>query len=246
VLARKREWSHDVLNFLPVYIDDLYARQALIHGGIALVDEFRYQLLKGRGVEHAREQLVPPAFAEAIDDAIALDLFAAAVALMARLSGDSPAGCLAEEIIAVALLEEANAQLGMGVEKGDISEEEAEHARGELRGLFDCSRTTTCSICSRCRSRPTQQWPDMTRSSGTSVSLTSASTPGFGRSAGSRSPAIGTRRKTGREHDVNGCLPCLARAWSPNACLAVKSSRTTATSTVPSDTLDLLHGNQGT
>jgi hypothetical protein len=80
VLARKREWSHDVLNFLPVYIDDLYARQALIHGGIALVDEFRYQLLKGRGVEHAREQLVPPAFAEAIDDAIALDLFAAAVA----------------------------------------------------------------------------------------------------------------------------------------------------------------------
>ena len=37
----------------------------------------------------------------------------------------------------MALLEEANAQLGMGVEKGDISEEEAEHARGELRGLFE-------------------------------------------------------------------------------------------------------------
>jgi hypothetical protein len=113
------------------------ARQALIDGGIVLVDEFRYQLLRGRGVEHAGEQLVPPAFAEAVDEAIALDLFAAAVALMARLSDDSPAGCLAEEINAVALLEEGKAQLGMSVEKGEISEEEAEHARGELRGLFE-------------------------------------------------------------------------------------------------------------
>jgi hypothetical protein len=37
----------------------------------------------------------------------------------------------------VALLEEAKAQLGMGVENGDIGEDEAEHARGELRGLFE-------------------------------------------------------------------------------------------------------------
>jgi hypothetical protein len=136
-LARKGEWSHDVLHFLPGYIDDLYARDALLHGGIVLVDEFRCQLLRGRGVEHAREQLVPPAFAEAVDEAVALDLFAAAVALMARLSGDSPAGCLAEEIIAVGLLEDAKAQLEMGVDNADISEEEAEHARGELRGLFE-------------------------------------------------------------------------------------------------------------
>jgi hypothetical protein len=126
-----------VLHFLPAYIDDLYAREALLHGGVVLVDQYRHQLLKGRGVEHAREQLVPPAFAEAVDEAIALDLFAAAVALMARLSGDSPAGCLAEEIIAVGLLNEAKAQLEMGVDNRDISEEEAEHARGELRGLFE-------------------------------------------------------------------------------------------------------------
>jgi hypothetical protein len=83
-LARNGEWTPDVLHFLPVYIDDLHARRALIEGGSVLVDEFRYQLLGGRGVEHAREQLVPPAFGEAIDEAIALDLFAAAVALMAR------------------------------------------------------------------------------------------------------------------------------------------------------------------
>jgi hypothetical protein len=51
-LARKGEWSHDVLHFLPAYIDDLYAREALIHGGVVLVDEYRHQLLKGRGVEH--------------------------------------------------------------------------------------------------------------------------------------------------------------------------------------------------
>src|SRR5688500_6955482 len=70
-LARNGEWTPDVLHFLPVYIDDLHARRALIEGGSVLVDEFRYQLLGGRGVEHAREQLVPAAFGEAIDEAIA-------------------------------------------------------------------------------------------------------------------------------------------------------------------------------
>jgi hypothetical protein len=136
-LARNGEWRPDVLRFLPIYIDDLHARRALIDGGSVLVDEFRYQLLRSHGVEYAREQLVPPAFAEAIDEAIALDLFAATVALMARLSDGSPAGCLAEEVIAVALLEEAQAQLEIAVEEGDMNEEEAEHARSELRGLFE-------------------------------------------------------------------------------------------------------------
>lgn len=48
----------DVLHFLPRVIDDLHAREALLHGGIVLVDEFRYQHLHGDAVEHAK-QLVP-------------------------------------------------------------------------------------------------------------------------------------------------------------------------------------------
>lgn len=38
--------------------------------------------------------------ATAVTDSIALDLFAAAVALMTRLSHEQPAGCVAEEILA--------------------------------------------------------------------------------------------------------------------------------------------------
>lgn len=51
--------TREVLYFLPSVIDDLHARDALIHAGVILVDEFRYQLLHGDAVEHAAE-LVPP------------------------------------------------------------------------------------------------------------------------------------------------------------------------------------------
>lgn len=126
----------DVLHFLPRAIDDLHAREALIHGGVVVVDEFRYQHLHGDAVEHAK-QLVPPAFAEAVDEALAFDLYAAAVALMARLSDGHPAGCVAEEILAVALIEQAAFRLEMRADDGELTGDEASAAREELRGLFE-------------------------------------------------------------------------------------------------------------
>jgi hypothetical protein len=104
-LARDGDADHDVLGFLPRVIDDLNAREALLVAGTLVVDEFRVALLRGAAVEHA-QQLVPPAFITAVDDRLALDLFAAAVALMARLSDGAPAGCVAEEIMSVGLMEE--------------------------------------------------------------------------------------------------------------------------------------------
>ena len=68
---------------------------------------------------------------------LALDLFAAAVALMARLSDGAPAGCVSEEIIAVALMEEARAWLEMRCEEGMLDEAEEHAASDELRGLFE-------------------------------------------------------------------------------------------------------------
>jgi hypothetical protein len=115
-----------VLRFLPHIIDDLRAREALLFGGTVLVDEFRYQLLTGQGVAHVAE-LVPPALAAAVDEALALNLFAAAVALMARLSEGSPAGCVAEEIIAVELIEAGRQRL-----KSRRAEEGADRRRGIL------------------------------------------------------------------------------------------------------------------
>lgn len=47
-----------VLSFLPRVIDDLRAREALLHAGAVLIDEFRLALLQGDAVEHARN-LVP-------------------------------------------------------------------------------------------------------------------------------------------------------------------------------------------
>lgn len=128
--------DHHVLRFLPHYIDDLHAREALLDAGTIVVDEFRYAVLHGGGVEHARD-LVPPAFRQAVSEAIALNLFAAAVALMARLSSEEPAGCVAEEIIAVALIHEAEAVLELAVEEERFSHDEGERAKGELKGLFE-------------------------------------------------------------------------------------------------------------
>lgn len=114
-LARRGDVPQEVLRFLPRVVDDLNARDALIHAGTILVDEFRDRLLNGAGVEHAAE-LVPPAFTHAVDAPLALNLFAAAVALMAHLSNGRQAECVAEEIIAVQLLEDAECFLEMRVE----------------------------------------------------------------------------------------------------------------------------------
>jgi hypothetical protein len=125
-----------VLSFLPSVIDDLHARQALLHAGTVLVDEFRAALLTSAGVDYARE-IVPPAFVPAVDERLALDLFAAAVALTARLSADRPAGCVAEEILAVALIQEAHAWLEMKHDSDDLDRATMESAAAELRVLFE-------------------------------------------------------------------------------------------------------------
>jgi hypothetical protein len=135
-LGAAEPFPRPVLTFLSDTVDDLHARQALLLGGTALVDEFRSALLAGRGVEHARE-LVPPAFRGAVDDRLALDLYAAGVALMARLSSDHPAGCVAEEILAVALLDEAEVVLDTAAAAGTLTGGEHEAATDALRSLFD-------------------------------------------------------------------------------------------------------------
>jgi hypothetical protein len=125
-----------VLRFLPSVVDDLHARAALLEAGGVLVEEFREELKEGRGMQHA-EGLVPPAFAAAVSEGLALDLFAAAVALMARLAEGSPAGCVAEEVMAVRLLEQAAATLDLRALEDRITEEELRLAVAELNGVYE-------------------------------------------------------------------------------------------------------------
>ena len=135
-LAGRPTVRREVLRFLPQVIDDLNAREALLLAGTILVDEFRAAFLDGDPVEHARE-MVPRAFAPAVDERVALDLYAAAVALVARLSDGAPAGCLAEEIVAVDLMDEARTWLELRREEGLLEAREEEAASDELRGLFE-------------------------------------------------------------------------------------------------------------
>jgi hypothetical protein len=135
-LALAGDIDDAALSFVPRVIDDLHSRRALLRGGTVLVDEFRAALLTNAGVEHAQD-IVPPAFVPAVDERLALNLFAAAVALLARLSDGQPAGCVAEEILAVALLHEAHAWLEMEHDTHVLDRETIDAAPAELRGLFE-------------------------------------------------------------------------------------------------------------
>ncbi len=135
-LTRSGEIDDDVLSFLPGVIDDLHARRALLRGGIILVDEFRAAVLTDGGVEYAQD-LVPPAWAPAVDERLALDLFAAAIALTTRLSDGQPAGCVGEEILAVSLMQEARALLEMELETGELDRSTMDAAAAELSELFE-------------------------------------------------------------------------------------------------------------
>jgi hypothetical protein len=135
-LALQGSVDRSVLQFLAQVIDDLHARRALPEAGTIVVDEFRAAILEGRAVAHGRG-LVPEAFAPAVTDRIGIDLFAASIALMARLSDNEPAGCVAEEIVAVTLLDEARTWLLMQADRLVLTAEEARAAAEELRGLFE-------------------------------------------------------------------------------------------------------------
>ena len=135
-LAQRGRVGDPSLFFLGEVIGDLYAREALMRAGTMLVDEFRTALLGGWIVEHA-EELVPRAFRAGVDGRLAVDLFAACVALTARLSSGDAAGCLAEEVVAVELLRLARYLLDEHCEQGGLDAREARAAADALQGLFD-------------------------------------------------------------------------------------------------------------
>lgn len=135
-IERDGEVEEDLLQFLPIAIDDLNTRKALLEAGTALIDQFVEAAATDDMIEYARS-LVPEAFEQVVDDQLALKLFAAAVALVARLASNEPAGCLAEEIVAVELLNEAEAVLEDQTELGQTTPDEEQAARRELAGLFE-------------------------------------------------------------------------------------------------------------
>jgi len=53
------------------------------------------------------------------------------------LSDERPAGCVAEEVLAVALLQETRVWLEMELDTGELDRTTMDAAAGELRGLFE-------------------------------------------------------------------------------------------------------------
>jgi hypothetical protein len=135
-LERRGVVPPDALGFLARFVDDLDARTALLEGCTAVVDDFSWALLNNKAIEHARG-VVPPAFDAAVDDKLAVRLFAATIALTTRLAETAPAGCVAEEIIAVGVVAAARSHLDGRRDDGDLTDDQLAHAVNELNGVFE-------------------------------------------------------------------------------------------------------------
>jgi hypothetical protein len=181
-LAAGRAVTDDVLFFLPSVIDDLHARAALASAASQLTDEFREAIIDGHAMSVAL-RLVPSAFAGALDESLAINLFAATVALTSRLGLQEVAGCLAEEVVAVELLSIARGELDAQLGSGLLSTDEAEHARDELRGLFELFEDDDVLDSSACSSRPMPPLPDTTPSANSWARSINDSRRGSGPSA---------------------------------------------------------------
>lgn len=128
--------SRDALAFLPGFVDDLRAREALVAATRTLSGEFEAELAAGTGVEYVR-QILPAGFASAVDAPLAVRLYGAMAAITARLGGERPAACVAEELMAVAIIAEATSTLEDDVALDRLSEQELRDAVDATRGIFE-------------------------------------------------------------------------------------------------------------
>ena len=131
-VARRGAFEPPAVAFLTI-VDDLDGRAALLRASSILLDEFRYHIAGGRAVEYAK-QLVPEAFEQAVDEWLALKLLDAATALIMHLHNGRPAGCVAQEILAVELIELAKDDLDARAEAGELTPADSQRAGQEVAG----------------------------------------------------------------------------------------------------------------
>lgn len=123
-------------HFLVDWVPDPHARRVLLDNGLILVDSFREAIRDGRAVEHARS-VVPAGYREGVDESVAVRLYAAAAALMARLSCSVAAACTAEEMLAAHLVLQSSGDLEHMPEWEHLSDSERRQAVRALDGVFD-------------------------------------------------------------------------------------------------------------
>lgn len=135
-IERKGRVGIGVLLYLPSYIDNLTGREAMIEAGARLAHSYGQAVAEGRGEEYTK-QILPKAFAPAVTPMLSARMYAATIAVIARLMDQEPAVCVAEEIAALRVMEEASSIIGEQERRGGIPEEEAEAAMESLTGVFE-------------------------------------------------------------------------------------------------------------
>jgi hypothetical protein len=128
--------DHREDHFLVDWVEDPHARHVLLDNGVILVDNFREAIADRRAVEHARS-VVPTAYEEAVDETVAVRLYAAAAALMARLSCSRAAACIAEEMLAAHLVIQCAGDLEHTPRWEHLTDGERLRAIRALDGVFD-------------------------------------------------------------------------------------------------------------
>jgi len=122
--------------FLEDWVDDPSARRALRDNGVLLVDNFREAIAGDYAADHARG-VVPTVFEPAVDETVAVRLYAAAAALMARLSCGYAAACAAEEMLGAYLVIQSSGDLQYSPQWQHLTDAERRRAGSALDGLFD-------------------------------------------------------------------------------------------------------------
>ncbi len=133
----------DVLKFAASVFDDLNTRRAVLVAGARLFDDLSDAMALGQGQE-VFASLLPPNSDVVVDGNLQARLLASLSAFLVRLEFSQPAGCLAEEVLAVNLIAEAEEVLDswVGPEFTEESRDEAVAELEEIFTLFDDSDVT--------------------------------------------------------------------------------------------------------
>lgn len=125
--------SRDALAFLPNYLDDLRAREALVAATRTLSGEFEDEPAAGTGVKSCARSCPPGSPRRST-----LAWRSACTARWQRGWGTSgQAACVAEELMAVAIIAEATSTLEDDAPLDRLSEQEVQDAVDATRGIFE-------------------------------------------------------------------------------------------------------------
>lgn len=134
-IEREGQVGLGVLQYLPRYMPNLKSREAMIEASSRLLQQYGQAIAEGKGEKYT-QNILPPAFRPAVSPGLSARMYAAAAASITRLSDQEPAGCVAEEVVAARIMQQAAELIEQEVTQGVSEAQEAEEAIEGLGGIF--------------------------------------------------------------------------------------------------------------